>query len=418
MSKRSDTLVESSPLAPLGQTGEPGTTFGRDDTNVGEGPKTDTLAGGIEVGEGSETVSALGGIIRHEVGIDTTEDLPNQPTAIEKVVTESFASPDLWRERPRAMHLDFGLEHPKEGGIPVDDEWVVVDNSKVWLTNIYGMKVVPDDKARTPGAVKVVATDLETLSQIHERIAGSVLQDEHIRVATPTTPPFPEESHLNPLNNNLWLEMIRDGKWPIMRNEVGVNGELDYDPHDYGDYHLANMALLPREVQDLITEAADCELDWRLRYQAGEVQSYILLLPGEQRHDIDPYASGKGSDRHSDGISKIDDLTDTRRYLPLITYVVASPEETTEERVASLVQGIKSGELTNLDNYLDLYLDPRFYAAGGIREMRRLIADMVNFVSRHRTGKNTTDEAIEEVFNGFLNGVARVGSKIRGEVAA
>lgn len=329
---------------------------------------------------------------------------------VEKLIADHFSSPDLWG-KSRAAPQEFGLEPARnEWGDMMEKEKIVDDPSKTWLANIYGMRIVPDENATVSGAVKLEAVDLKVVTAIHQKLAETVLQSENIRIATPTTPPNPERGVTDIENNNYWLQMIKEGKWPVYTDADAPDGEPPYSSHDYGDYHLANFALFPREIQDMITDAATNELSWRTRWQNGEVQGNMKLLYGEDEHDDDPWASGfRGSKMHTNGILKIDNLTDIHSYLPLLAYVT-DVADSPEHHLASVLEYAQQPK--------EDYDDPRYRASEGIREMRKEIGDMVNFNTRHRENRKATQEEVDEAFEKFKTGLVRVAHKIRGDTIA
>ncbi len=331
----------------------------------------------------------------------------NINTAIELVTQTAFADPKLWRGRTRYTMPFLGVV-PREFGLDRDESRQMLRNpNRTWLANIYGFRIIPDGESDRKNDVIVQEVDFHTLTKMHEAFAGTVLTGEHTRIPVPTDPPVPEKGSDNHLNNNLWLEKIRDGYWPIMRDHNNlVTGEFEYSDHDSSEFHLGNMALLPREVQDIITEAATYELNWQRKYQAGEVHDNRLFLAGEDMDDEDPFASGfRWSKRHSDGIAKIDSITDEPAYMNLLVHIVAEKSVSCADRMAALRANIDA---------LDVHVaDSREVRA--IHQMSKQLADLLNFNSRHRDGRTITLEEAREANEAFLNGVVRVAEKIRGE---
>jgi len=121
-------------------------------------------------------------------------------------------------------------------------------------------------------------------------------------------------------------------------------GEKKYWGHDYGEFHLGNMALMTREAQDLMTEASWHEQAWRQRHAREEVKEPVLLLPGESATDknpwADPYAPfGPGRDvLGQNGTGKIDAFSDSANYMDLITYAVAEPDIPCDERIEEILE--------------------------------------------------------------------------------
>lgn len=366
---------------------------------IGELANTSSQLESQRTGEDDESVS-----------VDQTKEIEGRGgNKVEELIQNEFSDPTLWGKKRDAAAI-LGLEHPLvTRNLRDDKELVVSDPSKTWITNIYGMRIVPDEAATAPGAVKLEAVDLEMLPVIHKRLAETVLKGENIRIATPTTPPNAEGSVLDPENNNYWLQMIKDHKWPIYAEPDAPEGKPPYSSHDYADYHLVNFALFPREIQDLITEAATNDLEWRQLRQSGEVSTKMKLIDSENEDSQDPWGSGfRGNTSLTDGISKIDDLTDVDRYIPLLAYVVSNPDVSPEDRIADLLAyekepGIKKDR------------DPREHVVAGLNRMRAVVGDIVNFNTRYREDRNITQDEADAAFIDFLTGVGRVAHKIRGD---
>lgn len=327
----------------------------------------------------------------------------HQPNAVEQLIASEFSAPELWGQTRKTIPPEiFGLGAPwsEEYNMPLEGELVVTDPQKLWVASLYGIRCVPDTEASTLNAVKLEATSLEGMVKIHEQLEQTVLAGEDSRTAKLVTPPFPDakpQSDEDKANNTVWLIEVKDGHWPIMLM-LRSDGELVYFEHDYADYHLANSLLFPKEVQLMIKEAATHELNQREKYSNGKSKTRTLLLPGEQEHDDSPFGSGaRGNKRLSDtGVMKIDNLTDAKHYVSLISYLVAYPHVSVEERLNSLINNHK-GE-----------------TAGSILEIKRLVTDMFNFNTRHREARNATQEEVDQTFAGFLTGVVRAAEKIRG----
>ena len=345
---------------------------------------------------------------------ETKEHAPISINQVTKLIAERFSSPELWGHS-RIVTPHFGLVDARdEWGDVVGTEKVVGNESEIWLAGIYGMRIIPDKGASTKGAVRLDATDLHTVTKIHQALSETVFRGEDIRIATPTKSPNPEGDVIDPMNNNFWLLMIKDGKWPIMYDPRAASfGELEYSSHDYSGYHLGNLATFPKEVQSLITDAATYELAWRSQFKSEDLEkNKIKLLSGESEFDRDPFASGfRGTEDHTNGINKIDNLSDTEYYFPLLAYVSDVNTRNPEERLASIIEYIdNNGEEDDSD--------PRYEAAQGLVEMKKLIADVVNFNTRHRENRNTTQEEVDEAFEKFKTGLVRVAHKIHGEAIA
>lgn len=345
---------------------------------------------------------------------EAKEQPPTSTNWVTKLIAERFSSPELWGHS-RIVTPHFGLVDARdEWGDVVGSEKVIGNESEVWLAGIYGMRIIPDRDASTKGAVKLDATDLHTVTKIHQALSETVFHDEDIRIATPTKSPNPEGDVVDPMNNNFWLLMIKDGKWPIMYDPRAESfGELEYSSHDYSGYHLGNLATFPKEVQNLITDAATYELAWRSQFKNDDLEkNKIKLLNGESEFDRDPFASGfRGTEDHTNGINKIDNLSDTEYYFPLLAYVSDVSTGNPEERLASIIEYIDTnGEEDDSDL--------RYEAAQGLVEMKKLIADVVNFNTRHQENRNTTQEEVDEAFEKFKTGLVRVAHKIRGDATS
>ncbi len=368
--------------------------------------------------EQPESATDLGGVAVMEAVKE-----PGRPlNEIDRLIAGEFSDPALWQEPLRAHEPIFGLEYARDKWGSVDQsEQVEGPANKGWLALVYGFRIVPDPEATTPGAVKLETATLDTVHRIHERLNDTVLKGEGMRIAKPTIPPHPEEGLKNAENNDLWVELIRHHQWPIMKDAPVIKAQQDgsgdiwekgvttWNSHDYAAKHLGNSALYPREIQDLITEATIHEQARRKQYHAGEVNDKVLYLSVFEEGKENPYASyARGSGWHTDGITEIDHLTDADNYMDLLAYLVDEPQTAAEDRLATL------------QAYLKEKHDPYEYshelgsAVSGVVELKKLVADILNFNNRHRDGENIVPEAVDQIMEQVLNGVVRVAKKIRG----
>jgi plastocyanin len=251
--------------------------------------------------------------------------------------------------------------------------------------------------------VSIETASLDTLHAIHARLAETVLKGEGMHVATPVIPPEPENGTGSHANNDLWLQMIHEGKWPIMATgRLLEDGEPQYNSHDYGDYHLGNLALFPREIQDIISKAAGIEINWR----KARGPDAILRPSNAGRDERDPFAGGlRGESYYTSGIDKIDNMTDIPGYFELLNYAMhGEGDKAPQERLATLVDNIASGNIAEDQQRLKETM----------AVIQRQIGDLVNFITLHEEGHVTTQEEVEKAMADFLHGVARVAEKIQG----
>ncbi|MEK7572097.1 MAG: hypothetical protein AAB553_07540 [Patescibacteria group bacterium] len=322
----------------------------------------------------------------------------------------------------------------------------------MWLQNqhqydlaaaLYGIRFSGKD-ARTE------RISFQTLTSFHQKFSTAVLFDEHIHITTvPPEELVYEGGSPHTENNNFWLRAIgdkEDPRWLIMpqKRSLGTYFEdsdlIEEDKlsslHDATAFHLFNFATFPRELQDLLTEAAQHEYAWRKRLQqrmvAGEhigrgshlhsdsstlgdsfVVNKVLLLPGEGVDSEDPFstASLNGKKIHTVGINKIDGLSGMEGYLSLLVDLVSHTEVSSEERLAFILEKFLA---TNVARYEDL---PDVVNCLGM--LPRFTADVLNFNTRHRTfnegqGRNVTQLEVEQFISDSLLGIVRVANKIRG----
>lgn len=335
------------------------------------------------------------------------EQEPRIENPVMTVIEQEFDHPELWdvdRESLGSLATYSGLRYASTEWGSDTSRFVREDGSKEWFAPVYGARVVEDPDHPDDNGAKIEYTDLETMQAIHERLSQTVLAGEHVHTSRLVTPPEPEAGIGSFKNNNTWVATIADGGWPVMAKHDPETGEVSYELHDYGDYHTGNMMLFPREGQDLISVAAQHELAWREKYAAGEVESKVLVLSGE-RSDEDPFASGfrGGSEGHTSGIDKIDNLSDMEGYFELLQY--ATQGNSGAEQIQQLQEYITSGRQDNPElNEL----------RGVVTTLRLLVGDLVNFNTRHETHSSTTPEAVEAALQGFLQGTGRIADKLTG----
>jgi hypothetical protein len=347
-----------------------------------------------------------GNTLTAQAELDSPPPLQN---AVEQVVSEQFSDPTLWTEvqapRMGAQAWLAGI-HYQDGapGRSGEASYTLENPDREWVALLYGNKVdvTPD------GSASFRATDLETLCTIHDTLAETVLKGEHVHPSVLVIPTKPAESIRNEANNDIWLEAIAEGKWPVMAEKASPQGEKDYSSHDYSDYHTATMMLMPRNAQDLMSKAAALELDWRKRYRTGEVPE-VLKLPGDDYRRTDPFASGlRGSQEYEGAIMKIDSLTDIAGYVTLLNYSMQPGEGSARDRLEELAgyitdDGLDSNTPQNLRELTaDLY------------KLQRGIGDLLNYVTRQETHQNTTPEAMAAESRAFLEGMVRITERLRG----
>ena len=329
------------------------------------------------------------------------ERATSQLNMIDKMMAEHFASPELWQGKERTVNKTlFGLDpYGRWGGNDL-----IVDQSKTWLASLYGIRLVPVPAHE--GEVTLEWTTLNTVGLIHKKLDETVLSGEDIRIATLVTPPFPEEGTNNPANNLFWVAQHAEGKkGPIMSKvKHPMDTPEDYEDHDYGTPHLGNNALLPREGQRLFTTTSKYQLAWLNRFKKGEVSEKELLLPGEKSGDLSEFVFdfARGS---YDGTKRMDFFSAGFSYMDLLAFIVDGASVPPQERLA-LVKD---------------YVDRQKYSRGalsgavmGYSDAYVNVLSLVDFNTRHREGRNPTWEEVDQEFDKFMTGVARVATKIRG----
>ncbi len=345
----------------------------------------------------------------HELDNHTLPVAQIPRTAIDDVIDDTFSNAAYWDVNGTWRLHDgilFGVTTREDFTGTDQDLWEVNTPEKTWIAGVVGVKIHQVDE------VFLETMDIESVIEMQEKVADTVLAGENVRPAKLVVPPYPNLGELHPANNNEWLRTWRDGRTPIMYDAKGSDGDLVYSPHDMG-LHLGNGMLFPREIQDLIGETADHELSWREKNVdasrwGGDTDAPLLLLEGETEGTADPWSFGQDP---SDGIGKIDRITDAVTYADLLSYAVVHTESSPEE----LVEKIRVKAVDPTYNYEQ---DPDKIFGNSVKASQhipKLIAEIVNFNTRHREGRNTTQEEVDEVVKGFFTGVSRIAGKIRGE---
>lgn len=333
-------------------------------------------------------------------------------TAIDEIIQDQFSEPDLWSRDGNWRMVDsisFGVSTRNDYTGTDADRWFLTQPKKAWIAGIYGARVVQNSVETIRDKVTLETVDLPTLIAMQHTFADTILSGEGSRPAVLIDPPYPNQGDDHPLNNDKWLEALRDGRAPVMKDARDPLGNYGYSPHDLG-VHLGNLMLFPKEVQELITEATGHELHWRqqfpwrLRPGLMNNKTKHLLLPGETPETEDQWSHIGDV---SDGVEKLDRLTDVVSYTDLLAYLVANPEQDAHERLLELRE--------DTDNP-DLMLDDSLHKSSirAITHIPKVLADVVNFNTRHREGRNTTQEEVDAVVDSFFNGLLRVANKIRG----
>lgn len=333
------------------------------------------------------------------------------PTEVDRILATQFADVK-WKlpskeKRPlvtRILHPD-PLDRNRED-IPARFVGLRSDNlrggavvrfpEESWVAGIFGARVVSAATKENPDAVTVEVTNLRDMERIQHTFAREVLVDEDTRLLTFSDVPEPAKGVSARSNNNRWLQIIKNGGIPVLRevNSSEAKGDYDYDEHDYTD-HLASFTLLPREVQAMITEAAGYELAWRA-IQADQALLRDFVLPGE--HDTSASVVGNNA------VAKIDSISGGEEYSMLLSHLIAEREIPVAERLDELLA-------TDLDSIPDSFL---FEVREGVDVIREQVEDLANFNTRHREGREATIEELDEAYDQFLQGTIRVAEKIRG----
>lgn len=354
--------------------------------------------GGPEADKGVAelSVEAARGRVHEVLRDPEAEGAPG--SAVDHLLRTEFSDPSLWdADRPSYGYgFYMGLGHPVEWSEVDYSREIITNPEQTWRAGIYGSRVSEGEN----GDAIVETASLDTLNRIHVRLDGTVLAGENMHIATPVIPPEPEKGNSSWDNNQLWLKMIADGQWPIMAEQLDADGNPTvYSSHDYGDFHAGNMALFPREAQDLISKAARLEYDYRELHHRGAV----LRPSGAQEHDNDPFAGGlRGTTTYTDGISKIDDLTDIKDYFSVLDFAMDKKNGSNPaERMAKLARGeVDRDDPTTEDARVCLI------------SMKRELGDLLNYVTLHETGKTTTQEDVDRLFDQVVEGIGRVSTKL------
>jgi hypothetical protein len=335
-------------------------------------------------------------------------------TELDRVVAEQFAHASSWSTDGGWRLFDsnsFGVEHDSSDFRVEPSAWRLTKPEKTWIANVYGVRIVPAPVTAEGNEVLLETVDLPELETMQRAFADTVLEGENARIAVLTEPVMPAQGDEYPPNNDRWLEVIRDGGWPVMRDHALGNGEFDYSPHDLG-VHMGNTMLFPRELQDIIGEAAGHELAWRqehpITYKTDD-EDKVLLLPGETDFRAGGYSY---TDKPETGIDKIDRITDVASYGDFLSYLVNNKEQSPQE-LADELRAVA----------VDPEYDPNADTLRGsgirtVRYMPKVVADLANYNTRHREGRNATPEEIDAVVESFFTGAARVAEKIRGTYKA
>lgn len=308
------------------------------------------------------------------------------------------------------------------------------DNYRL-VTGAYGERII---KNGTGFAVESTAT-LEDMVEIDRAIAAQLLGDEGSKPPLLTEAPYPYDSITGKspraqANNDAWLATIRGGHWPIPASykRDPFTSEFkptpQYEPHDYGDKHLAFMLLAPREMQKEITEAAHHGLTQRLRALDHPNESKGLILPGERADEKDSLAysyRGKASRGDMDAINAIDQVSDDPDFLPFITRLASLPDEEARQafvkRYAALA--VLPGAVAEAHLRSELATDIGYSDAedwvsdekGIIKQIgsqRRMMIGITNFNMRYREGRDLEPEEQADAANAYLNGLIRVAGKL------
>lgn len=280
------------------------------------------------------------------------------------------------------------------------------------LNLVYGERIVGEG-----GQTKVEHCDPST----RERISDAVhkVLGEHTRVVRYVTPPNPDDI-LATENTAFWLEKIKSGVWPIyvMKDEQGGTHVWE---HDERAEHLGNMVLMPREMQDQISEATTYA-------EVERSKKEVLVLEGEDPNQ-DPYsAMQRGNARIKDGVDTIDQCTGDPGYLTLLSELVTQPPAALEEVFGELtaytkqvMASQKAGTpIPQAPEALTLaFKNSRFGLDGVVGYLAyqgTVICDIANYNTRHREGRQLQPNEAEAITESYWRGILRVAQKIRGEM--
>jgi|GEM_PF-2222378 len=336
---------------------------------------------------------------------DAAEMTSQTTDPVATLLAEEFNHPAQWQGDRDVFSVVYdysNTRHPQGSR-----RYVATGPSRPWLAAAYGVRIVSDPEHADDHGVRAETSDLDTMVAIHERLRETVLQDEHAHTSVLVDSPEPGKGTRSIANNNAWLETIRDGRWPIMTTgTLDEQGRKEYFSHDSTDYHTGNMVYMPKELQGLMSTAAGHELLWRAQFPTGRSES----IKGDDGRD-DPYASGfRGNSDHTDGISKIDNLSDTHSYFPLLRYMMEG--ESGEAQLAALKAYMEAKEAgADKDPQID-------ELAVDVARLQRVMGDLLNFNTLHALNRTTTQEEIAKAMEAVLHGTARVADKLQGRPAA
>ncbi len=278
--------------------------------------------------------------------------------------------------------------------------------------------------------IKVEKCDLGILTRINETIAQTVLTEEHSHIPRVVMPPEPEQHTDSPKNNDFWLDQIGNhDTWPIMQfrkkkvDPTGFhadpNGELEIFSHDTDDKHLGNLMLFPQEMQDQISEAARHTLAFR-QTEKGKDKPDITVPGDAVDEEKDPLAynerGGPTSTKYRGGIKVIDDITDNKTYMSLLSSLVNMSDEEIEtvmSEFSAIAEGLKTGEMRYNDPNLSAEDSRKISVVADLYDQRHMIGDVANFNTRHREGRRITEQELQIVQDQYVQGILRVASKIR-----
>lgn len=335
--------------------------------------------------------------------------VPAEPNQIETAVAERFGdAPWSAAEPPRINATTArlaGLEYDFYRGTYL----FTGHPAHHWVTLLYGSRIVNADSMEVGARAELETVPLKSLPAIHLHLANTVLAGEQARPSTLVDPPvrgYAAVAGLSPRNNIFWLTTIVEGNvWPVMFTGYEHTEQDQYLSHDHQDPHTIVCLTSPQETQMLITQVGDYDLPFARQFLAGKGPRELRL----QGDNGDPFGVGMMSPRtYRNGIALIDGVTDQEGYVHLLHYLMNGEGVTPEDRLALVEAHIKASK----NRYNNTAIGR---AAEGFSRMTQYTGAMVNFISRHATGRNTTQEAVDIEIAKFENGVVRVVKKILGE---
>lgn len=271
----------------------------------------------------------------------TTLSKPSVETAVDRLLAKQFSHPKLWGEGGewRLEETDqFGVHREESGSGQGAATWQLDHPEKIWVAGLTGVNVNKISSDPLDATVTLETTDLRMLRSIQEAVATTVLEGENARPIVLVDPPSPAKEEFDFRNNDAWLKAWADGYCPVVKI-TDEEGESSYNGHDLG-LHATNAMLLPRELQDMITQAAQIELDWRQNYfdrtsnhSEPTRPKYLLLyedLVGKKNPAVVEHPA-------MDGIGIIDYITDGTTYSDLVAYLVDETDIPVEERMQMLL---------------------------------------------------------------------------------